>query len=108
MPYGTQSLISDIFNKISEVRTLTSPSNTNTLPQNSTTTPSEKRTRTVRLKTRSVRTLRSTTHKPKQKEINPYKKQNLNPPPINKNSMLQRIPIAVGLVGNFIAKTVTL
>jgi len=84
MPHRTQSLISDIFNKISEVRTLTSPSNTNTLPQNSTitsptTTPSEKRTRTVRLKTRSVRTLRSTTHKPKQKEINPYKKTKPKP-----------------------------
>ena len=109
MPKVNQSLISDIFKKISEVTLLTTSSSYTHQPstqqsstqqsstQTSSTQPSStsppsiritannhaktrvQRPRSVRLKPRSIRTLRSTTTKPKQKQLNPYKKKRAIP-----------------------------
>ena len=72
MPSGKQSLISDIFKKISDVTTITS-----TLPNPPPSSSTSTVTRRVRLKTRSIRTLRSTSTKPKKKILNPYKKKQI-------------------------------
>lgn len=81
MAPGKQSLISDIFKKISNVRNLANENSThtNTTHEPLTPTTSKRRTRAVRLKPRSVKTLSSTVAKPKKKELNPYRKKITKP-----------------------------
>ena len=84
MPSG-QSLISDIFKKISNVTNLTNPPQPQTItpsttPSTSTMPPPSikqlPQQRSIRLKPRSIRSLRSTASKSKKKTLNPYKKKN--------------------------------